>query len=67
MSNCQEPGAQQTGMAMLLELMQKLRHPEHGCRWDIQQTMQSLTAHTIEEVYEVVDAVEQACPEKVCD
>lgn len=55
------------GMALLLDLMEKLRHPEHGCRWDLKQSMQSLTSHTVEEVYEVVDAVEQGDPDKVCD
>lgn len=40
-------------------LMQQLRHQEHGCDWDKEQTLQSLTRYSIEEVYELVDAVEQ--------
>lgn len=51
----------------LLDLMEKLRDPTYGCQWDRKQTLQSLTGHTLEEVYEVVDAVEQGVPEKLCD
>ena len=36
----------------LLNIMAKLRDPEDGCNWDKKQTYQSITAHTIEEVYE---------------
>lgn len=43
----------------LLKIMQALRDPENGCPWDNKQTFQSITAHTIEEVYELVDAIEQ--------
>jgi len=39
--------------------MQALRDPENGCPWDRKQTFLSITAHTIEEVYELVDAIEQ--------
>lgn len=46
-------------MQDLLALMQQLRDPESGCPWDKKQTLQSLTAYTIEEVYEVVDSIEQ--------
>lgn len=44
----------------LLTLMARLRDPLDGCPWDCQQTAQSLIPHTLEEVYEVVDAIEQA-------
>jgi nucleoside triphosphate diphosphatase len=43
----------------LLVLMQRLRDPVNGCPWDKKQTLQSLTAYTIEEAYEVVDSIEQ--------
>ena len=46
-------------MQDLLVLMQQLRDPENGCPWDKKQTLQSLTAYTIEEAYEVVDSIEQ--------
>ena len=40
-------------------IMSQLRDPETGCPWDIKQDFASITAHTIEEAYEVVDAIEQ--------
>ncbi|MCW8833035.1 MAG: nucleoside triphosphate pyrophosphohydrolase, partial [Colwellia sp.] len=40
-------------------IMSKLRDPQTGCPWDIKQSFTSITAHTIEEAYEVVDAIEQ--------
>lgn len=43
----------------LLTLMANLRHPELGCSWDKKQTLQKLTAYTLEEVHEVIDAVER--------
>ncbi len=43
----------------LLEIMQQLRDPESGCPWDKKQNYQSLLPYTIEEVYEVVDAIER--------
>ncbi len=39
--------------------MTQLRDPETGCPWDVKQNFSSITAHTIEEAYEVVDAIEQ--------
>ena len=40
-------------------IMAKLRDPETGCPWDKKQDFSSITAHTLEEAYEVVDAIEQ--------
>jgi len=40
-------------------IMAQLRDPETGCPWDIQQTFKSIVSHTIEEAYEVADAIEQ--------
>ncbi|MDJ0980513.1 MAG: nucleoside triphosphate pyrophosphohydrolase [Kiloniellales bacterium] len=42
----------------LLEIMAKLRHPEHGCPWDIEQNFRSIAPYTIEEAYEVAAAIE---------
>lgn len=42
----------------LLALMQRLRDPLDGCPWDQQQTFSSIAPHTIEETYELVDAIE---------
>jgi ATP diphosphatase len=46
------------GIDRLLNLMQALRDPEGGCAWDRQQTYQSIIPFTIEEVYEVVETIE---------
>ena len=46
-------------IADLRYLMSRLRDPQTCCPWDIKQTYQSITPHTIEEVYEVVDAIER--------
>jgi len=40
-------------------IMTRLRDPETGCPWDVKQDFASITAHTLEEAYEVVDAIEQ--------
>lgn len=42
----------------LTYLMSRLRDPETGCPWDIKQSYKSITSSTIEEAYEVVDAIE---------
>jgi ATP diphosphatase len=44
-------------LTRLLEIMQQLRDPEVGCPWDKQQNFESILPHTIEETYEVVDAI----------
>ncbi len=41
----------------LLEIMAQLRNPEGGCPWDVEQDFQSIAPHTLEEAYEVVDAI----------
>lgn len=43
----------------LLSIMQTLRDPEYGCEWDRAQTFETIVPHTIEEAYEVADAVER--------
>jgi len=43
----------------LLFLMSQLRDPENGCPWDRKQTFNSIVPYTLEEVYEVVDAIEK--------
>jgi len=40
-------------------LMARLRDPETGCPWDIKQTYATIVSYTVEEVYEVVDAIER--------
>ncbi|MCP1366260.1 nucleoside triphosphate pyrophosphohydrolase, partial [Halomonas sp. BBD48] len=43
----------------LLTLMAVLRDPEQGCPWDIKQDWDSIVPHTLEEAYEVADAIER--------
>ena len=46
-------------MQQLLSIMRHLRDSAHGCDWDRKQTLKTLTGYTLEEVYEVIDAVER--------
>ncbi len=48
-----------SAMENLLKIMAMLRDPEFGCPWDLEQSIRSLVPYTIEEVYEVVDAIER--------
>ncbi len=50
--------AELSPLERLLALMAMLRHPEFGCPWDLEQTFESLIPHTVEEVHEVVHAIE---------
>ncbi|MEN8206064.1 MAG: nucleoside triphosphate pyrophosphohydrolase [Pseudomonadota bacterium] len=43
----------------LLEIMTRLRDPQAGCPWDLEQDFRSIAPYTLEEAYEVVDAIEQ--------
>lgn len=42
----------------LLRIMQRLRDPDHGCPWDLQQNFESIVASTLEECYELAAAIE---------
>ncbi|AKH41608.1 ATP diphosphatase [Altererythrobacter atlanticus] len=44
----------------LLSIMARLRDPENGCEWDVAQTFATIAPYTIEEAYEVADAIERA-------
>ena len=46
-----------TGIERLLEIMATLRDPQRGCPWDREQTFATIVPHTIEEAYEVADAI----------
>src|SRR5215210_4476902 len=43
----------------LIEIMAALRDPDTGCPWDVQQDFGSIAPYTIEEAYEVADAIER--------
>ena len=38
-------------------IMARLRDPDSGCPWDVEQTFDTIAAYTIEEAYEVADAI----------
>ena len=44
----------------LLHLMARLRDPQSGCPWDLKQTYATIVPYTLEEAYEVADAIERA-------
>ncbi|MAS14026.1 MAG: nucleoside triphosphate pyrophosphohydrolase [Nitratireductor sp.] len=46
-------------IARLLEIMKALRTPQTGCPWDVEQDFASIAPYTIEEAYEVADAIER--------
>ncbi len=50
---------QNAGIERLLEIMRRLRDPKTGCPWDIEQDFASIAPYTIEESYEVADAIER--------
>lgn len=51
----------------LLSIMKRLRDPQNGCPWDVKQTWQSIIPHTLEEVYEVADAIDRNDATALCD
>ncbi|WP_299416282.1 nucleoside triphosphate pyrophosphohydrolase [uncultured Sulfitobacter sp.] len=50
---------QTAGIERLVEIMRRLRDPDTGCPWDIVQTFDTIAPYTIEEAYEVADAIER--------
>lgn len=48
-----------TGIERLIDIMARLRDPESGCPWDVEQTFSTIAPYTIEEAYEVADAIER--------
>ena len=46
-------------IAHLLQLMARLRDREQGCPWDVEQTFATIAPYTIEEAYEVADAIDR--------
>ncbi len=50
-------------IATLLAVMRRLRDPEKGCPWDVEQTFETIAPYTIEEAYEVADAISRGSME----
>ena len=55
-----------TALNHLIQLIQTLRGTD-GCPWDRQQTSRSISVYLIEEVYELVDAIESDDPDRICE
>jgi ATP diphosphatase len=49
----------QSGIERLLKVMARLRDPDGGCPWDLEQNISTIAPYTIEEAYEVADAIER--------
>jgi tetrapyrrole methylase family protein/MazG family protein/ATP diphosphatase len=53
------PAPAQRPIDQLLAVMARLRDPEDGCAWDVEQTFATIAPYTVEEAYEVADAIER--------
>jgi len=62
----QSPHAEQQ-LRALIEVMARLRDPKDGCAWDLEQTHASIAPYTIEEAYEVAEAVDSGNPDALRD
>ena len=54
-------------IARLLEIMAALRTPGSGCPWDLEQTFETIAPYTLEEAYEVADAISRGDRADLCD
>ena len=54
-------------VAALLDIMRRLRTPGTGCPWDLEQTFATIAPYTIEEAYEVADAIERRDLAGLCE
>lgn len=52
-----DPRGEPEPISRLLAIMAALRDPDHGCPWDLQQDFATIAPHTIEEAYEVAEAI----------
>src|ERR1700750_153337 len=53
------PSSDLPPLQRLLEIMAQLRDPDGGCPWDLEQTFATIAPYTVEEAYEVADAIER--------
>src|SRR5678815_4134674 len=49
-----------SSLERLVAIMRRLRDPERGCEWDLKQSFATIAPYTIEEAYEVADAIDRA-------
>ncbi len=59
MPNPSRPSAGDHPIFRLVEIMARLRDPDGGCAWDLEQTFATIAPYTVEEAYEVADAIER--------
>ena len=59
MSGFPPPDRRRPGIDRLIEVMARLRDRQNGCPWDLEQNFQTIAPYTIEEAYEVADAIER--------
>ncbi len=59
--------ATQSPIDRLLAIMRQLRNPDGGCEWDLAQSFATIAPYTIEEAYEVADAIAGGDPAAICD
>ena len=57
--NMDMPASPDGGIARLLAIMARLRDPDGGCPWDLEQDFRTIAPYTIEEAYEVADAIDR--------
>lgn len=62
-----EPMQPSRDIQKLLDIMSALRAPDTGCPWDIVQTFETIKPYTIEEAYEVADAIERDDMDDLCE
>ena len=55
------------GLQRLVAIMRRLRDPARGCSWDLQQSFATIAPYTIEEAYEVADAIDRGDMEALED
>ncbi|KTE30486.1 MULTISPECIES: nucleoside triphosphate pyrophosphohydrolase [unclassified Sphingopyxis] len=62
-----EPASPASPIDRLLGIMRQLRNPDGGCEWDLAQDFSTIAPYTIEEAYEVADAIAGGDPAAICD
>lgn len=54
-------------MQRLMKLLKKLRHPEHGCKWDLSQTYETFRENPLREATEIVHAIDSGDMDNLCE
>ena len=56
-----------SSLERLVAIMRRLRDPQRGCEWDLKQSFQTIAPYTLEEAYEVADAIDRGDMEALED